>query len=46
VKWVALAWEVLAADRGGWRAGLKGLRVNESEVGVCRRCEVREAKDT
>jgi hypothetical protein len=37
VKWVVPAWEVLAlaADRGGWRAGLKGLRVNESEVDVC-----------
>jgi hypothetical protein len=35
VKWVVPAWEVLAADRGGWRAGLKGLRVNGSEVGVC-----------
>jgi hypothetical protein len=23
-------WEVLAADRGGWRAGLKGLRVNDT----------------
>jgi hypothetical protein len=34
VKWVVPAWEVLAADRGGCRAGLKGLRVNESEVGV------------
>jgi hypothetical protein len=34
-KWVVPQWEVLAADRGGWRAGLKGLRVNESEVGVC-----------
>jgi hypothetical protein len=22
-------------DRGGWRAGLKRLKVNESEVGVC-----------
>jgi hypothetical protein len=28
-------WEVLAADRGEWRAGLKGVRANESEVGVC-----------
>jgi hypothetical protein len=35
VKWVVPAWEVLAADRGGWRAGLKGLKVNESEVDVC-----------
>ena len=35
VKWVVPQWEVLAADRGGWRAGLKGLRVNESEVDVC-----------
>jgi hypothetical protein len=35
VKWVVPAWEVLAADRGGWRAGLKGLRVNEREVGAC-----------
>jgi hypothetical protein len=35
VKWVVPAWEVLAADRGGWRARLEGLRVNESEVGVC-----------
>jgi hypothetical protein len=35
VKWVVPAWEVLAADRGGWRAGLKGLEVNESEVDVC-----------
>ena len=34
VKWVVPQWEVLAADRGGWRAGLKGLRVNESEVDV------------
>jgi hypothetical protein len=25
VKWVVPAWEVLAADRGGWRAGLEGL---------------------
>ena len=32
VKWVVLAWEVLAADRGRW---LKRLKVNESEVGVC-----------
>jgi hypothetical protein len=30
VKWVVPAWEVLAADRGGWRAGLKRLKVNES----------------
>jgi hypothetical protein len=28
-------WEVLAADRGGWRAGLMGLRVNKGEVGGC-----------
>jgi hypothetical protein len=35
VTWVVPAWEVLAADRGGWRAGLKGLEVNESEVDVC-----------
>jgi hypothetical protein len=28
-RWVVPQWEVLAADRGGWRAGLKGLRVNE-----------------
>jgi hypothetical protein len=35
VKWVVPAWEVLAADRGGWRAGLKRLKVNEREVGVC-----------
>jgi hypothetical protein len=35
VKWVGPPWEVLAADRWGWRAGLKGLRANESEVGVC-----------
>ena len=35
VKRVVPEWEVLAADRGGWRAGLKGLRVNESEVDVC-----------
>jgi hypothetical protein len=35
VRWVVPQWEVLAADRGGWRAGLKGLRENESEVGVC-----------
>jgi hypothetical protein len=35
VRWVVPQWEVLAADRGGWRAGLKGLRVNESEVDVC-----------
>jgi hypothetical protein len=28
VKWVVPPWEV-------WRAGLKGLGVNESEVGVC-----------
>ena len=34
-RWVVPQWEVLAADRGGWRAGLKGLRVNESEVDVC-----------
>jgi hypothetical protein len=26
VKWVVPAWEVLAADRRGWRAGLKGLK--------------------
>jgi hypothetical protein len=32
VKWVVPAWEVLAADRGGW---LKRLKVNESEAGVC-----------
>jgi hypothetical protein len=32
VKWVVPAWEVLAADRdrGGWRAGLERLKVNES----------------
>jgi hypothetical protein len=30
VKWVVPACEVLAADRGGWRAGLKRLKVNES----------------
>jgi hypothetical protein len=35
VRWVVPQWEVLAADRGGWRAGLKGLRANESEVDVC-----------
>jgi hypothetical protein len=35
VKWVVPAWEVLAADRGGWRAGLKRPKVNGSEVGVC-----------
>jgi hypothetical protein len=35
VKWVVPAWEVLSADRGGWRAGLKGLKVNESEADVC-----------
>jgi hypothetical protein len=38
VKWVVPAWEVLAANRRGWRAGLKRLtvKVNESvEVGVC-----------
>jgi hypothetical protein len=29
VKWVVPAWEVLAADRGGWRAGSKGLKVND-----------------
>jgi hypothetical protein len=34
-KWVVLPWEVLAADRGGWRAGLKGLKMNGSEVGIC-----------
>jgi hypothetical protein len=41
VKWVVpacAAWEVLAADRGGWRSGLKRepqrLKVNESEVGA------------
>jgi hypothetical protein len=34
-RWVVPQWEVLAADSGGWRAGLKGLRVNESEVDVC-----------
>jgi hypothetical protein len=34
-RWVVPQWEVLAADRGGWRAGLKGQRVDESEVGVC-----------
>jgi hypothetical protein len=28
VKWVVPAREVLAADRGGWRGGLKGLKVN------------------
>jgi hypothetical protein len=32
---LATSGQVLAADRGGWRAGSKGLRVNESEVGVC-----------
>jgi hypothetical protein len=46
VKWVVPAWEVLAADSGGWRAGLKGMRANESEIGVVRCCEIREAKDT
>jgi hypothetical protein len=30
-RWVVPQLEVLAADRGGWRAGLKGLRVNESK---------------
>jgi hypothetical protein len=35
VKRVVPAWEVLVVDRGGWRAGLKGLRVNKSEVGAC-----------
>jgi hypothetical protein len=35
VKWVVPAWEVLAADIGGWRAGLKRLEVNESGEGVC-----------
>jgi hypothetical protein len=34
VRWVVPQWEVLAADRGGWRAGPKGLRVGGSEVGV------------
>jgi hypothetical protein len=34
-KWVVPAWEVLATDRGGWRAGLKRPKVNESEVGAC-----------
>jgi hypothetical protein len=34
-RWVVPQWEVLAADRGGWRARLRGLRVNESEVDVC-----------
>jgi hypothetical protein len=34
-RWVVPQWEVLAADRGGWRAGLKGLRVNGSDVDVC-----------
>jgi hypothetical protein len=31
------AWEVLAADSGEWRAGLKlkRLKVNGSEVGAC-----------
>ena len=24
VKWVVPAWEVLAAGRGGWRAGVEG----------------------
>jgi hypothetical protein len=33
--------------KGGWRAGLKRLKVNECEVeAFVRRCEVREAKDT
>ena len=36
VKWVVPAWEVLAADRGGWRARQTFVR----------RCGVREAKDT
>jgi hypothetical protein len=32
VRWVVPQWKVLAAGRGGWRAGLKGLmRVNESD---------------
>jgi hypothetical protein len=38
VKWVVPAWEVPGywqRAEGGWRAGLKRLRVNESEVGVC-----------
>jgi hypothetical protein len=35
VKWVVPAWEVLAADRGGWRAGLKRLKPNGSWVGAC-----------
>jgi hypothetical protein len=34
-RWVVPQLEVLAADRGGWRAGMKGLTVNESEVDVC-----------
>ena len=33
VKWVVPAWEVLAADRGGWRAGLKRLAESERKLG-------------
>jgi hypothetical protein len=29
--WVVPQWEVLAENESGWRAGLKSLRVNESE---------------
>jgi hypothetical protein len=36
VKWVVPAWEVLAADRGGWRAGLK-TEETESEQKLGRR---------
>jgi hypothetical protein len=35
-RWVVPQCEVLAADTGRWKAGLKGLRVNGSEVGAVR----------
>jgi hypothetical protein len=31
-RWVMPQWEVLAVGRGEWRAVLKGMRVNDSEV--------------
>jgi hypothetical protein len=35
VRWVAPQLEVLAADRGGWRAELKELEVGGSEACIC-----------
>jgi hypothetical protein len=36
-KWKVPQWEVLAANRVGWEAGLKKVKVNERETGVSER---------